>query len=360
MKKFFLLSFVLLFLSSGCYDYIELNEMAIVSGISIDYEEEMYSVAFEILNTVSKDDKQNQPKVYIAKGKGNSISEAFSNTSFEIAKSPYLVHLKTVIINEEIAKEHVKEIIDFLIRDNHIRNIFYLAVAKDTKAFSILNATDANNPVVSTAIADLIESTTFTNNIASDLNFEQFVTNIIDPKKDTYLSSILIENDVLKLGPMAIFKEYNLQTYFDEDESATFNLMNGSSKEIHFKVNCPNDEENFIVLTTFNKPKSEIEIEQESVKISSEIETRIVENHCNMDFKKVDTYENIQKQVEEKLKENMEKVMKKSIEYDSDVLKINQINYQKNKKEIDFTKLNYSFDAKVIINRNGLIFEVEE
>ena len=79
-----------------------------------------------------------------------------------------------------------------------------------------------------------------------------------------------------------------------------------------------------------------------------------------MDFKKVDTYENIQKQVEEKLKENMEKVMKKSIEYDSDVLKINQINYQKNKKEIDFTKLNYSFDAKVIINRNGLIFEVEE
>ena len=360
MKRFlFLIVFLLVFVS-GCYDYTELNEMAIVSGISIDYKEDKFHVAYEILNTVSKEDNQQQSKVYIAKGEGKSIAEAFSATSFEIAKSPYLAHLKTVIINEELAREHVEEIIDFLIRDNHIRNIFYLAIAKDTSAYEVLSATDDNNPVASTAIADLIESTTFTNNIAADLNFEKFVTNIIDPRKDTYASSIKIENGILKLGPIGIFKKYNLQSFLTENESATFNLMNGTSEENHFKINCPDDEDNFMILTSFNKPKSGIEIKENTAKISTEVETRIIENHCKMNFKEVDTYEKVQKAIEKELEKDMKKVIETSIKYQSDILKIEQTYYQKNKKNIDFTKLNYKYEAKVIINRNGLIFEVKK
>lgn len=360
MKKFLVVLLFLLFFSSGCYDYTELNDTAIVSGISLDYENDRYHVGFEVLNTVSKDDNQNQPKVYTVEGNGNSISEAFSDASLEIAKFPYMAHLKTLIINEEMAKNHVEEIIDFLLRDNHIRNIFYLVVAKDVSALEILKNTDANNPVVSTAVAKLIDSNIFSNNIAADLNYETFVTNIIDPRKDTYVSSLVIENGVIKLGPLAIFKEYNLVTYLTEEESVTFNVINGDAKEMHFRVPCPNDESQFIVLTSFNKPKSGIEIEEQNVKISTEIETRIVENHCAMDFKKVETYESIQQYVQDKLKNDMKQVMEKSIEYDSDILKIKQVYYQKNKKDIDFKTLAYQYDAKVIINRNGLIFEVEE
>ncbi len=360
MKKFLFLLFFVPILCSGCFDYTELNDMAIVSGISIDYLEDTYHVGFEILNTVNKDDSQNQPKVYLVEGNGSSISEAFSDATLEIAKFPYLAHLKTIVISEEIAKEHVKEIIDYLIRDNHVRNIFYLAVARDSSALEILKNTDENNPVASTAIAKLIDSNILSNNIAASLNFEQFVTNIIDPRKDTFVSTLKIENGVIKLAPLAIFKEYNMVAYLSEEESVTFNAMSGEAKEMHFKVSCPNDNENFIALTSFDKPKSGIEIEDKTVKISTEIETRIVENHCNMDFKKVETYEKIQESVQESLKKSMKQLMEKSIEYDSDILKIKQIYYQKNKKDISFTKLNYEYEAKVIINRNGLIFEVEE
>lgn len=360
MKKYILLLIALLFFITGCYDYTELNDMAIVSGISIDYESNAFHVAFEILNTVNKDDNPDAPKVYLTEGDGKSISEAFADASLEIAKIPYLAHLKTLVIGEEVAKDHTKEIIDFLIRDNHIRNIFYFVVAKDTSAFEIIKNTDTNNPIASTAIAELIDSALFTNNIAADLNYEKFVTNIIDPRKDTYATSVKIENDIIKLGPLAIFKGYNMQIFLTEEESATFNIMNGDSKEIHIKVNCPNDENEFIALTTFNHPKSEIEIEGNTAKIKSEIETRIVENHCKMDFKKISTYESIQEKVKEKLKEDMKKVMEKSIYYDSDILKIKQLYYQKKKKDIDFKNLQYEYDAKVVINRNGLIFEVEE
>ncbi len=360
MKKTILLFISILFFTSGCYDYTELNDMAIVSGISIDYQENTFQVAFEILNTANKEENPDAEKVYLVKGSGSSLAEAFSDASLEIAKIPYLAHLKTIIMNEEVARNHVEEMIDFLLRDNHIRNIFYLTIAKDTSAFEVLQNTDVNNPVVSNAIAELIDSSLFSNNIAVDLNYEKFVTNIIDPRKDTYVSSIEIENGILKLGPIAIFKNYEMQAFLNEKESATFKVMTGDSKEIHFKIACPNDEENFIILSTFNKPKSGIEIENTNVKISSEVEVNVIENHCKMNFKEAYTYTSIQDKVKEKLKQDMQSVMEKSIKYDSDILKIKQIYYQKYKKDIDFKKLNYTYDTKAIINRNGLIFEVEQ
>ena len=56
----------------------------------------------------------------------------------------------------------------------------------------------------------------------------------------------------------------------------------------------------------------------------------------------------------------MKNLMEKLISNDSDILKIKQVYYQKYKMDKDFKGLDYNYDAKVIINRNGLIFEVEE
>ncbi len=360
MKKVICLILVILFLTTGCYDYIELNELAIVSGISIDYDKDEYKVAFEILNTKNQDQSPDKNKVYIAKGKGKNIADAFYNTSLEIAKTPYLAHLKTVIISEEIAKNHVEDIVDFLIRDNYIRNIFYLVMAKDNEAYEILKKTDTNNPVVSTAIKELIDSTGYTNNMASTLNFEKFVTDIIDPKKDAYISSIEIKNDILKLGPLAVFSGYNMQTYLTENESATFNILNNTSKENSFTLKCPNDENKNIIVSTYDKGKSKIAVTENTATIRAEIETRIVENHCDMDFKAQETYEKLQNQLEKKLKKEMQEVTEKLIQYNSDALKINELYYQKYKKEIDFRSLQYKYEAKALINRNGLIFEVKQ
>ncbi len=357
-RKWIILSFLILF-CSGCYDYTEINDMSIVSGISIDYEKDKYNVAFEILNTQNKENQETDEKVYAAFGSGSSLSEAFSNTSLELANFPYMAHLKTIIISEEVARYHVEDIIDFLIRDNHIRNIFYLTVAKGGSAYDILSKTDKNNPVVSTAIANLIDSDIYANHIASNLNFEQFVMNIIDPRKDTYVSSIEIKDDILKLGPLAIFKSYQMQEYLTEEESATFNVMIGESKEVHFKVSCPNDASKFISLTTFNKPKSNVQIDDNNVTLKTEVETRIVENHCTMNFKDSNTYEQIEKQIKNQLEKNMQKVMETSLKNDSDIFRIEQIYYQKYKQDTDFKKLHYNYQASAIINRNGLIFEVK-
>ena len=49
MKKIFFLLLIPFFLT-GCYDYQELNNRAVIAGIAIDYKEDEFWVDLEILN----------------------------------------------------------------------------------------------------------------------------------------------------------------------------------------------------------------------------------------------------------------------------------------------------------------------
>lgn len=360
MKKIIILLIGVLFLTSGCYDYTELNELAIISAISIDYKEENYEVALEILNSKNKNDTTEKKKVYIAKGKGKNISEAVYSSSLELAKTPYLAHLKAVIIDEEIACNHLKEIVDYLLRDNYIRNIFYVVVAKDEKAVDILENSDTNNPIVGTAIKSLIENTTYVNNISANANYEKLVVDIIEPRKDAYVSSIEIKNGVLKLGPIAIFDGYKMKHYLTIKESETLNLINGTSREAYFKIDCPGDKDNFIALTSYNKPKSGIDFSKDTATLSLKLEMKITENHCKVNFKDKDAYQKLQKYLNKEIQKDMKNLVEVLIQNKSDTLKIENSYYQKYKKDIDFTKLHYKYKVDSLINRNGLIFEVKK
>ena len=51
MKKIWIL-LILPFFLTGCYDYQELNNRAVIAGIAIDYKEEEFFIDLEILNNV--------------------------------------------------------------------------------------------------------------------------------------------------------------------------------------------------------------------------------------------------------------------------------------------------------------------
>ena len=46
MRKLLLLLLVLPFLATGCFDYQELNNRAVIAGIAIDYVQDNYAVTF--------------------------------------------------------------------------------------------------------------------------------------------------------------------------------------------------------------------------------------------------------------------------------------------------------------------------
>ena len=58
MKKI-IISLIILFSLTGCYNYRELNDLAIVSGISIAKVDDKYELTVEVVNTKKEQDTSN-------------------------------------------------------------------------------------------------------------------------------------------------------------------------------------------------------------------------------------------------------------------------------------------------------------
>ena len=107
MKKIYLLIIPILFSLTGCYNYRELNDLAIVSGISISMTDNQYEVMVEVVNPKKQQDAtgSDEPDFIIYKKKANSMQQAFREIVEESPKKLYTAHLNILIIDESVAKK---------------------------------------------------------------------------------------------------------------------------------------------------------------------------------------------------------------------------------------------------------------
>ena len=121
MKKVIILLICLML--CGC-DYKELNNLGIVTMITIDYDKE-YKVNVEVLNN----DKKSNSKSCILKGKGKSLDEAITNAE---NKSDYVFnysHIYVIILSKKVINNNV--IHDYLTRNKDLRKDFYVLYSND-------------------------------------------------------------------------------------------------------------------------------------------------------------------------------------------------------------------------------------
>ena len=87
MKKIIILICITI-LTNGC-SYVELNDLAIVSAIGIDYEENNFNLTAQVMDV--KNSKEEGTLIYEASGK--TIAKAIRNFSIRYPKNVYLGHL---------------------------------------------------------------------------------------------------------------------------------------------------------------------------------------------------------------------------------------------------------------------------
>ena len=122
MKKILLILFLLPL--CGCYNYIELNELGVVSMLTIDYQENEYKINLEIRENKKDDDETS--KIY--KSTGSSVDKAIQNTSLSLNKTLYFVDIDILMLSTNAINEKLDAILDYLTRENNIGNNFYLLV----------------------------------------------------------------------------------------------------------------------------------------------------------------------------------------------------------------------------------------
>lgn len=361
MKKIWIILLLPFFLT-GCFDYQELNNRAVISGVAIDYQDKLFMVDLEILNNKkSTGQEESNDKTYYISGSGSTLDAAFQDCHIKISKEPYYAHLKVLIMSEEVARGQLTHVMDYMLRDATIRNIFLPVVAKDVDAKEILESTTVENPVVATSIQSMLENNKANDSVSIIKDFENFVNDIIDPYRDGYINTITKENDTLSISGIAAFKDDALAFFLDTDEAISFNTLNNDSTNFYLHLPCENNKEEYLTINLYQNNGTSLEFQDEQIVVKSELNATIVEDSCQYDFRESDVYQKLGEQFEPLVEEKFTKVINTLKEKQTDLLGINYQYYKKYRTSLDdWYNKKFAFDIHVNINKNGLIFEVNQ
>ena len=183
--KYVLIPAIIL-LTTSCYNYLEVNEIAIVEGLSIDYIDNNYQVILEIVDI--KSDNENS---YLIESSSTSLNDAFENINKLSSKKISMSHLETIIISKEILKNHIDEISNYFINNKDITTNFYLVIANNPK--DILNNSNNNYPINTKTITDILSKDN-----SNKYRFDYIYT-LIKNNKEFEIPIVSIDNNNIKI-----------------------------------------------------------------------------------------------------------------------------------------------------------------
>lgn len=356
MKKIILI-IVLMFFTTGCYDYMELNDLSIISGIAIDKDGDKYKVTFEILSDQKSGQETTTGDAITVNGSGTTIADAFNNASKEVPKLAFYPHLKVLVLSEDIAKEKMFDIVDYVLRSPRIRNEFYVVITKEDKASDIFTKASSDIKVVSSQIETMIKNNPRRKNNASPYTFEEIAEEFLNKRTDTAITAINLKNKEISIEGLAVFNNYKLSGFLSSDGAYAYNIMIENAKNIQYTFSC--GEEKNITLSIYDaSPKIKI-TEDKKIEINLDVKASIVEYNCDKSLKDPKTYAYFNKKYDSKINKNIEDFYKEILNKKTDILGIEDIYYRETRKNIDWTELDYKINTNLKINNAGLIFEVK-
>ena len=355
MKKILLLLLILLL--TGCYNYRELNDLAIVSAIGIDYKDNNFEVSIQIVNPKKQQDSSsaNEPDFIIYKSKAKTLQEAFRNVVDTSPNRIYGSHLEILIISEEIAKNHMDKLFDFFAREPEARSEFNILIAKNSTPNDQISIITPLINLSATNIKTLIE--TNSQNLATTvkLTFNETFNQYLNPYLEIILPSLELigeeekgqeqeniaqtnTNNKVKLSTIAIFKNNKLIGYLSEEESKGLNIL---LNKANISLISSKYHDNYIVSEIDNiKTKFDIDVYKKEVNITIKGHSIINEVNSNINIKDTKVIDNIDKNIENELKKIIENTIYTTQNtYNSDVIGIRDMFY---KKDPNYLKKNYS------------------
>ncbi len=386
--KLFLLG-SLLFFFTGCYNYRELNQLAITSAIGIDKTEDGYKVTVQVINTQKQGSGSNssgeQPQFFVYENEGKTLQEAFRYLILESPRRLYVNHTVLLLMSEEVARDGILNVLDLFFRDSEFNKQFLTAVVKESSARDVLTILTPLETLNSKNLKDSILTDSKFLGVAEEISLENFMDHYLNDKKDGILPVIeLIGNaeegdkeDNLKqsapknsliLSAMAVFKEDKMVGYLTEDESLITSYLKDKIHNTIITGSCE-DGGNVAVEIVKSKTKFDVGKDSNKLKISVESSGNINEITCQMDLTKNETIQKLEEYFEDQLKDQLFKTISSVHEqFNSDIFafedmfyKKNPSNYYKLKEEYkeEFLKnIDYEIEVKINLLAKGNIIEV--
>ena len=380
IKIFIIMLFFFFF--SGCYNYHELDQLAITSAIGVDKGEDYkYKVTVQVLNTKksAKEAASSElPDFIIYDAEADTIQEALRKIILESSRRIYANHIQIMVIGDEVARDGIYDILDLFFRNSESRKQFQVIVAKDNNANDILSVLTPGETLSAQNINDTIKIDNRYFGVNEIITFEQMVSDYMSSTKEIVLPTVSIVGNIDKKkrkkniekteaktklfnNSMAIFKDDKLIDYLSIDDSILLNFIRGKINNTIITCKC---DEDFVVAEAFNTKESLNVDDNLNVKIQIKANLNLNEVNCDIDLEDSKEIEKLELDLESTLKNDLDNFLVNTIdEYNTDIFGIRDNlykNYPKFYKEIKndwyneyFNKLNFDIDVDFKILEKG-------
>jgi spore germination protein KC len=317
---------------SGCSNYKELNQIAIVLGMGVDYipSKHLYEVVFQLVNpseNAANGMSSGGTPVVTITTTGKTISEAARNASKQISRQHSYSHIELIIIGEQLAKkESLNYVFDTFERDAGIRVNVPVLIARDVKvrtAMDILpsldkvpvkalvgkvkNASNLLGEYGETKVYEIIEQLTSLGTEAA-INGISVVGDKNEGIRKENLESM--EKVYVTLKGIAIFRKGKLVGWMDGKKTKSLQIIHNKLKQTNLRIHCNETRYNSVLVNSLRShPKVDIRNNQVMISIQANAFGNIDEVLCNKDLSK----RKVMNEFEHSAERELEKEIKEGI-----------------------------------------------
>ena len=379
MKKIKLLMLLLpIFLFTGCFNYRELNEIAIASAIGLDKTGDGYVVTIQVMNTkkASETGTSNEQLKFITfTTSGVTLQDAIRKSILDSSRRIYPNHVQTLIIGEDLAKNGISDVLDMFFRGVEFRKQTSVLIAKNSTAEEVLNVVTPLESLNSKNIRDGLSVDSKYLGIGDNISFEDLVGTFLDSNKEIILPSVSINGtksegekieNIETADPsvrliessLAVFKDDHLVGFLDNKQSIDLNFVRNKINNTILTYECG---DNKYLSSEIMSNKTSIEFSESPLKAHIKINgiLNINEITCDIDLEDPVVIDEIEADLEEELKNDVYNTIKYIIEeYNSDVfgfrdfLYKNKTKYYKEIKDDWYDSIFPNMDIDVDVNFN--------
>lgn len=230
---------IFLILLTGCINYTELNNIAIIDSIGISYVDNNYILD---VNMISKNDNDKTNYRTTSKSLENAFDKIYTLTS----KKTNLSHIELLLLDENLNKENYDNIIKFINNQIDSRNTFNVVMLKNYSKTDInkINALEINN---------LIDTNNKYDGLVKKKTIDEMISDILNDK-ESYIPIINIDKEIEILGYERI---YTNKIILSKEDSIAYNFITDKIN----KCNLVTNDLNIIIdssKTTYKINKNEI------------------------------------------------------------------------------------------------------
>ena len=370
MKK--ILIIILSLILTGCWNYRELNEYAIATGLAIDIKDNEYEVSLLFAN--GKKNKNEENQINVLSGTGNTIYEAINNIGLSTPKEIYISHLSVVIISDEVAKKGVKPILDYLLREPQSNENFYIILSKESNAKNVLSIIAPQSDFPSQNITSSIKINEELQGRITDSSFNIFVSKILEKGNNPIANSIIIIGDdekgtkkmeqentkvsaYTKLDKIGIFKDDKLIEWANIDESIGINMLLGNINSLYITLPCDNNK----TIVKINNYKINNKVYKDKININIKSSGIVNEVGCKINLNNEKELNKIENEVKNEMRNKINDAIKIAKKLETDIFGYGNMIYKKypnyyNKIKnwnLEFKNLNINTNIDFRIDNKG-------